>query len=472
MRMFLRIMVLVALAVPIVAHADLAIAQTRPNIVLFIADDLGVGDIQPYGNAVVRTPNLQSLAQESLQFTRAFAASPTCSPSRSSLYTGLYPFRSGAHANHTGVRDGTRSLVQYLTPLGYDVALAGKLHVGPREALPFELIHGTNRPEPGHDDDGDLWTDLTLGPVDGWLEKRSPDEPFLLIVADHSPHVHWPEHAAYDPDGVDVPATHIDTPDYRASRARYYTDVSKMDRNVGTVLEMLQRRGLAENTLFVFTADQGPQWPFGKWGLYDAGVRTPLLVRWPGRVQPGTTTDALASLVDLLPTFVEAAGGAPPTAIDGRSLLPVLLGRASEHRDAVFASHTGDGQMNRSPMRMLRTGRYKYILNLAPEILYTTHMDRVGREGYWNSWREISFRDEHAAAVLWRYHNRPAEELYDLQADPDEQHNLAGDPAQAERLAEMRAEMAEWRQQQGDGETGPEDLNSPDRRVGVSPYIF
>ena len=204
----------------------------------------------------------------------------------------------------------------------------------------------------------------------------------------------------------------------------------------------------------------------------NAVVRTPLLVRWPGRVQPGTTTDALASLVDLLPTFVEAAGGAPPTAIDGRSLLPVLLGRASQHRDAVFATHTGDGQMNRSPMRMLRTGRYKYILNLAPEILYTTHMDRVGREGYWNSWREISFRDEHAAAVLWRYHNRPAEELYDLQADPDEQHNLAGDPAQAERLAEMRAEMAEWRQQQGDGETGPEDLNSPDRRVGVSPYIF
>ena len=112
MRILLRIRVLVALAVPIVAHADVAIAQTRPNIVLFIADDLGVGDIQPYGNAVVRTPNLQSLAQESLQFTRAFAASPTCSPSRSSLYTGLYPFRSGAFAGsvpHSArVRRGAR----------------------------------------------------------------------------------------------------------------------------------------------------------------------------------------------------------------------------------------------------------------------------------------------------------------------------------------------------------------------------
>lgn len=445
-------------------------AQAHPNLVLFIGDDLGVGDIEPYGNAVVRTPSLQRLAEESLRFTRAFAPSPTCSPSRSSIYTGLYPFRTGAHANHTGVREGTRSLVHYLQPLGYRVALAGKLHVGPRDALPFELIAGTNTPEPGHAGQGNLYTDLNLEPVEAWLEERQ-EEPFVLIVADHSPHVHWPEQAEYDPAEVDVPPTHIDTPELRASRARYYTDVTKMDRNVGSLLEMLRRHGLAENTLFVFTADQGPQWPFGKWGLYDAGVQAPLLVRWPGRVRPGST-DALVSLVDLLPTFVEAAGGEAPDEIDGRSLLPVLLGRATEHREAVFASHTGDAQMNRSPMRMLRTQRYKYILNLAPEILYTTHMDRVGREGYWDSWREKSFRDEHAAAVLWRYHNRPAEELYDMAADPHEQHNLAGDPRHAELLTELRGRMAEWRRQQGDAETGPEDLESPDRRVGVSPYIF
>jgi uncharacterized sulfatase len=444
----------------------------RPNIVLFIADDLGIGDTQPYGNTVVRTPTLQGLAGESLRFTRAFAASPTCSPSRSSIYTGLYPFRSGAHANHTGVRDEARSLVHYLQPLGYRVALAGKLHVGPREALPFELIAGTNTPEPGHEGDGVLWTDLNLEPVDAWLEQRPQDEPFVLVVADHSPHVHWPEKAEYDPAKVDVPPTHIDTPDYRASRARYYTDVTKMDSNVGALLEMLQRRGLAENTVFVFAADQGPQWPFGKWGLYDAGMQTPLLVRWPERVRPGTSTDALVSLVDLLPTFVEIAGGEAPDEIDGRSLLPVLLGRTADHREAVFGSHTGDGEMNRSPMRMERTERYKYILNLAPEILYTTHMDRVGREGYWDSWRALSFRDERAAAVLWRYHNRPAEELYDLQADPEERRNLAGEPRYAELLAGLREDMTEWRRQQGDAETGPEDLESPDRREGVSPYVF
>lgn len=472
MRMLLRIITVLGLLAPMVGPGQAADAQTRPNIVLFIADDLGVGDIEPYGNTVVRTPTLQALAQESLRFTSAFAPSPTCSPSRSSIYTGLYPFRSGAHANHTGVREGARSLVQHLQPLGYRVALAGKLHVGPKEAMPFELIEGTNRPEPGHEDDGNLWTDLTLEPVDTWLGQRAAGEPFLLVVADHSPHVHWPERAEYDPGEVDVPPTHIDTREYRSSRARYYTDVSKMDRNVGRVLEMLERHGLTESTMMVFTADQGPQWPFGKWGLYDAGIQAPLLVRWPGRVRPGETTDALVTLVDLLPTFMEAAGGAAPDGIDGRSFLPVLLGQASGHRDTVFASHTGDGRMNRSPSRMLRTQRYKYILNLAPEILYTTHMDRVGAEGYWTSWREMSFRDQHAAAVLWRYHNRPAEELYDVVVDPQEQHNLAGDPRHAATLEALRAHTAEWRRQQGDTETGPEDLENPDRRVGVSPYIF
>ena len=338
--------------------------------------------------------------------------------------------------------------------------------------MPFELIEDTNQPQPGHEDDGTLWMDLTLDPVDAWLGKRSAQDPFLLVVADHSPHVHWPEEAEYDPAEVDIPPRHIDTPEYRASRARYYTDITKMDRNVGRVLEMLQQHGMAENTIMVFTADQGPQWPFGKWGVYDDGVRTPLLVRWPGRVEGGGTTDALVSLVDLLPTFVEAAGGAAPEDLDGRSFLSVLLGESSQHRDRVFASHTGDGRMNRSPSRMLRTGDYKYMLNLAPEILYTTHMDRVGDEGYWKSWREKSFRNEHAASVLWRYHNRPAEELYDMTADPHELHNLAGDPQYAAKLEEMRADMAEWRRQQGDAETGPENLDDPDRRVGVSPYIF
>jgi len=320
-----------------------------------------------------------------------------------------------------------------------------------------------------------------LAPVDKWLGEQEPNKPFVLIVADHSPHVIWPEKPTYKPGEVDVPPIHIDTDDTRRARARYYTDVTKMDSNLGMLMNLLDKHGMAANSILMFTADQGPQWAFGKWGLYDYGIQVPFIVRWPGRVKAGSRTDALVSQVDILPTMVEIANGAPPRGIDGKSFLSVLEDPGLRHRDTVFASHTGDRLMNRSPMRMLRTNRYKYILNLAPEIPYTTHMDRAtdhdgGRE-YWPSWRIESFRDPHAAALLWRYHHRPAEELYDVDADPWEQVNLAADPRYAEMLGRFRAQMKATRKAQGDNETGPEDLSAPNKNPGkgkepVAPYIF
>jgi N-sulfoglucosamine sulfohydrolase len=229
--------------------------QTKPlnnqpyNIVLFIADDLGVNDIGPYGNKIVRTPNLNAFSKEALLFTRAFASSPTCTPSRSSIYTGLMPIRHGAHGNHGGVTARTQSLVQYLQPMGYRVAIAGKLHVGPEDVFSFERISKSNVIEPGHEKQPGLNYDLNLAPVDKWLSQQQPNKPFMLIVADHSPHVVWPEKATYDPNDVDIPAKHIDTKETRMSRARYYTDVTKMDNNVGKLLSSLEKNGLSKNTI-------------------------------------------------------------------------------------------------------------------------------------------------------------------------------------------------------------------------------
>lgn len=453
--------------------------RDRPNMVIFIGDDLAAGDIGPYGSRVVRTPNLDRLGKEALVFRRAFAASATCAPSRSSLFTGLYPMRHGGHGNHAGVNPGTLSFVQVLGTQGYRVAIAGKLHVGPRSVFPFDYIEGTNVPEPGFETRPGLHYDLNLEPVDRWLAERRSDEPFVLIVADHSPHVVWPETAEYTPAEMDIPPIHVDTEDTRRARARYFTDISKMDTNLGTLLRLLDKHGLSDDALVVFTADQGPQWPFGKWGLYDYGVQVPLMVRWPGKVVGGTQTEALVSLVDILPTFAAIAGATISHPIDGRSFLHVLRNSESNHREMVFASHTGDGMMNRSPMRMLRTERFKYILNLAPEGLYTTHMDRAtdhdgGRE-YWPSWRDRSFRDQQAANVLWRYHHRPQEELYDVLVDPWEQVNLASDPAYADTIAEFRSQMSKIREEQGDRETGPEDLNAKRQRSAdgpAAPYVF
>lgn len=455
--------------------------QPKPNIILFIADDLATEDIGAYGNEVVRTPHLDRLATESLLFTRAFAASPTCGPSRSSMFTGLYPFRHGAHSNHSGVKEGTKSLAHYMNPLGYQVAIAGKLHVGPEEVFPFGKVSKTNVPEPGYEDNPGLHYDLNMGPVDSWLSRQKKEEPFMLVVADHSPHVVWPEKSDYDPEEIDIPSRHIDTEDYRKSRARYYADITKMDGNVGKLLKSLKDHKLDENTIVVFVSDQGPQLPFGKWSLYDYGIQSPMLVRWPKQLKPGTKTGALVSFTDLAPTFVEIAGGSAPEGIDGKSFLPVLKGETDSIQNMVFASHTGDRKMNRAPMRMLRTKRYKYILNLAPEIRYTTHMDKAkdhdgGRE-YWDSWREASFTNTHASAVLWRYHNRPEEELYDVNSDPLEQNNLAKNPDCEELMKKFRTKMEAIRKQQGDSETGPEEIDPKPSREGkrhkpVAPYVF
>ena len=454
-------------------------AFVRPNIVLFIADDLGWTDIRPYGNQVVRTPNLDRFASESLRFTHAFASSPTCAPSRSSIFTGLMPFRHGAHGNHGGVKETTLSLAQYMKALGYHVAIAGKLHVGPQKVFSFERISKTNVPEPGFEGKPGLNYDLNVDPVDTWLSKQSRDQPFLLIVADHSPHVVWPEQSGYHPEDVNIPPAHIDTQQTRRARARYYEDITKMDRNVGRVMQSLDERKLIENTVMVFTADQGPQWPFAKWSLYDYGIRAPLLIRWPGIVKAGSQTSAMVSHVDLVPTFIEMAGGSQPEEIDGKSFLQVLKGNTDIHRNVVFATHTGDGMMNRSPSRMLRTSRYKYILNLAPENTYHTHMDKAndhdgGRE-YWTSWVEKAKNDKHAQDVLHRYHNHPREELYDLESDPEEKNNLSADGKYRELIGRFRKELSEWRQGQGDFETGPEKLDSAwttKRKAPVAPYVF
>jgi arylsulfatase A-like enzyme len=450
--------------------------QKRPNIVLFIADDLGAKDIPLYGNPMVRTPNIDRLAGESLLFTNAFATSPTCSPSRASIHTGLMPFRNGAHANHSGIKDNVRTLPDYLKEAGYRVAIAGKYHLGPMDAYPFEMIHGTNVPEPGYEGKGVLWTDLVLDPVNEWLStvKEKKEDPFLLVVNDHSPHVFWPENPEYEPSEVEIPSIHIDTDATRKARAQYYTDITKMDTNVGKLLECLASNDLLDNTVIIFTSDQGPQWAFGKWSLYDYGIKVPMLVKWPAVIEGNTDTDALVSLVDLLPTIMEMAGEEVPKApeeIDGISFLPLLQGKTSRHRGYIYASHTGDGDMNRTPIRMVRNKRYKYLLNLAPEVKYTTHMDKGDHKDYWTTWDEKAFQEEHARAVLWRYHYHPKEELYDVVADPDEEKNLAFDPHYREIMEELRSRLSEWRTQQGDAETGSFEREGSGLAPG-GPYIF
>ena len=443
-------------------------AAERPHIILFISDDHTARDCGPYGAPDVRTPNLDQLAKDGMRFDAAFAASPTCTPSRSSLYTGLYPFRSGAHANHSLINENLRTLPHYFKDLGYRVVLAGKTHIGPRSSFPFEYLPDSNVMPPGKDHV--LWTDLNTAPVDQLLSTHDRATPLLLIVASHSPHVFWPENEGYDPSKLQLTPDFLDTPKTREERCRYYSDVTHMDAQLGEVRASVRKHGY-DDALFIYTSDHGAQWPFAKWNLYDAGIRVPLIVSWQDRVKADSSTRALVSLVDLLPTLLEVAGGARPSDLDGRSFLGVVTGELDKHHDAVFASHTGDGKMNRSPMRCVRTGRYKYILNLKPDDELRTHIshgDGPDRKGYWESWLRLADTDPRAAAMIQRFRRRPAEELYDASNDPFEQKNLAADPARADTLASLREKLKSWRVAQG------EDLAKvpmpEDARKGDIPY--
>jgi uncharacterized sulfatase len=452
----MRILVLSSLLIaPLTSHGLVARAASKhpisarpPDIVLFIADDLTWNDIGPYGGSDARTPQLDRLAKESLKFDLAFAASPTCTPSRSCMYTGLYPIRNGAHANHSLVREGTRTLPTYLERLGYRTVLAGKTHIGPRELFPFEYLKDSNTLPPGKK--GVLWTDLGVDAIDKLLATHNRRRPLCLIVAAHSPHVHWPANNGYDPAQIKLPPYLLDTPETRKARVKYYTDVTQLDKEVGQVRESLARHGFGD-ALFIFTSDQGAQWPFAKWNLYDAGIKVPLLVHWPGKTKAGTTR-AIVSLIDLLPTMIEAGGGVPPADIDGRSFLDLLTDRTDVHREEIYAAHTGDKDMNRAPMRCVRTERFKYIQNLAPDIKYTTHINKGEDAGiYWNSWSKLAQSDPEAAKLVERYEHRPAEELYDLKSDPYEMKNLASTPEYADELARSRAKVNAWRVRQGEG---------------------
>jgi arylsulfatase A-like enzyme len=429
-----------------VGLASQSMAATRPDIVVFLCDDHSQLDSTPYGAQSLRTPNMQRLADAGMTFDNAYVASPSCAPSRAALLTGLMPAHNGSEANHSKPRAELKKWPAYFQELGYEVAAFGK------------VSHYKHTADYGFDQFGhDTFHDHAgIAAAAEFLKTRSRGKPLCLLVGSNWPHVPWPEKdLEYDPQQLPLPAGSIDTPATHQWRARYAAAVTKGDEELGVVLDAVDKH-LGKETLLVFSSDHGAQWPFAKWNCYESGVRVPLVVVWPGVIKPGSRSGAMVSWIDLLPTLAEAAGAAPPEEIDGRSFLPVLRGAATAHRDRIYTTHSGDGQWNIYPIRAVRSGNWKYIRNLHPEFAFTTHIDlpgNLGQRGYFASWEAKGVKDLGAAAIVKRYHARPAEELYDLAADPHEQHNLAAESQHASTLEKLRGELDDWMQQQGDRRT-------------------
>ncbi len=411
----------------------------KPNFLFIMADDCTFRDIGCYGGQA-KTPHIDKLASEGLQFERCFQAAPMCSPTRHNLYTGLYPVKSGAYPNHTFAKEGTKSVVHYLKRLGYRVALSGKTHIKPKEVFPFEYSSKGNNPD--------------LEEVDRLFGECSREKtPFCLFACSNEPHSPWNKGdvSRYDANKVKLPSYYVDTPETRDAFVRYLAEISYYDWQVGELLKRLDKHGLAGNTMVMVVSEQGNALPFAKWTCYENGVQSAMIVRWPGKVKEGTTTAAMVEYVDVLPTFIGAAGGKSVPALDGRSFLPVIKGKADRHKDYVYAEMTTRGIINGSDtfgIRSVRGERYKYILNFTPKIEFRNACTKSKEFQSWVAKAEAGDKD--AADKVRRYRHRKGVEVYDLKNDPYEWHNLAGKPEMYEIETGLRAKLDAWMLAQGD----------------------
>ena len=466
--------------------AGAASAEERPpNIIFIVADDLGYGEIAPYGQEKIRTPHLAQMAREGMRFRQFYAGSPVCAPSRATLLTGR-------HTGHTYIRDnyglggyrdstergqlaqpaGTETIGTMLQEAGYTTAAIGKWGLGGpgSEGLPprqgFDFFYGYLDQKQAHNyypthlwqsavgDSAVVWDTLRndyLEPQQQLAEappgdpvvygrylgtdyaptqmheetlgfiRAHQDEPFFLYRASVIPHV-----------ALQVPADEVQAYDFAETpylgqnkylphprpRAAYAALISLLDRQVGEILDLLGELGLAENTLVVFTSDNGPTYVGGvdyaffdsngrfrgrKGAVYEGGVRVPMIARWPRQIPAGTASGQVGALWDMLPTAADLAGATPPERIDGVSLWPAMQknGELGGERPALYWEYYGlcDGQ------QALRDGKWKAV--------------RMG----------VSADGD--APV----------ELYDLKADPDESDNVAAaHPDVARRLGQQMRE--------------------------------
>lgn len=428
----------------------------KPNILLFIADDMTWRDLQPYGNNDVLTPHMAQLAEEGMSFDNMFTSTAMCSPTRQQLYTGLYPVRSGAYPNHSRVYDGVKSVGHYFKNIGYEVAIVGKTHHGPPESYPFNFLGGR------HHDDGD-GVDIHIDRIKPVLNQKAP---FFMVVATNQPHAPWNRGPAelYRNKDLRIPDYMIDTEETREQLARYYAEITYADSLLGRSLDLLDQSGKSDNTIVIFTSEQGSQFPFAKWTNYDLGLKTAFIVRWPGIVRPGSRNSALIQYVDVVPTLLEAAGGSPDhiytgsvdaeghTGFDGISFLDVLREGKEEHREYVYGVQTTRGIFSGSvcyPIRSVRSKNFKYILNLNSSSPFY-NLVNTASNGIYQAWIDATEEGSEKRSLVMRYTHRPKEELYDIRKDPYELDNLADNPEYDKVKKGLAKELHKWMQQQGD----------------------
>jgi arylsulfatase A-like enzyme len=461
---------------------SVAAADGRPNVLYIMSDDHAAHAIGAYGSRVNRTPHIDRLAREGTRLTNCFCTNSICTPSRATILTGKYSHLNGVPVfNHLDGRQPT--LAKYLQAAGYHTGMIGKWHLGseptgfaywnilPGQGVYFDPVFLTPQGRTRHKGYcTDIITDLSLQ----FLKDRPGDRPFFLMCHHKAPHRPWqpdekhrkqweniqvPEPATFDDEAtgyatrsdaareatmrVDRDLTPVDLKQkppaglaghdlkrwkYQRYLRDYLACIASVDDSVGRLLDYLDRSGLADNTIVIYTSDQGfflgeHDW-FDKRFMYEESLRMPFLVRWPGHVTAGAVEDGMALNVDFAPMIMDAAGLKTPADMQGRSFLPLLKGeRPRDWRTSMYYRYYHYPMHHRvQPHYGVRTGRYKLI--------YFNKIDQ------------------------W--------ELFDLQMDPHELHNVCADPAYAETVRALKAEMYRLKKELKDDDQFEKELPKDD----------
>jgi len=455
-------------------------AEERPNILLFVTDDMSP-DAGCFGNPVIKTPALDALARDGVRLPNAFCTTASCSASRSVILTGMHNHANAhyghAHAyHHFSSYPKVQSLPVRLTAAGYRTVRIGKFHVEPEAVYHFE----TTLPGPERNP-------VQMAENCRDVIAAKGDQPFFLYFCTGDPHrsggevpgdPHKPnpfgntaagykgvDEVKYDPKDVIVPPFLPDTPTCRAELAQYYQSVSRVDQGLARLVALLKEAGQYDNTLIVFTSDHGIAMPGSKTTVYEPGLTVPMIYKLPGKsAAANRTCSAMVSHVDLTPTLLEAAGALPKPlavtaarpkaaanqgALQGRSYWHILKEEKPAGWDEINASHTFHEITMYYPMRVVRGRRYKLIWNLAAPLPFPFASD-LWEAPTWQAVYRQGPQALYGKRTVKNYIQRPTFELYDLETDPHEIHNLAGDSAHAELLAEMKGKLKAFQKSTSD----------------------
>jgi N-sulfoglucosamine sulfohydrolase len=432
--------------------------EPQLNFVLFIADDMNWDDCGAYGHPKIRTPNIDRLANQGMRFDNAFMTISSCSPSRASIITGRYPHATDAEQLHWPLPSEQVTFAEKLRAAGYWCGAAGKWHLGESAKKHFHVVKeadpsGFQLPTGPDGKPGAMVAADPSGCRD-WLplvKERPQDRPFLLWLAALDPHRDYQRDIIEKPhraEDVRVPPYLPDAPEVRDELALYYDEVTRLDGFVGRVLDELDKQGVSDSTFVLFLSDNGRPFPREKTSIYDSGIKTPWIVRFPGLVAPGVATDSLVSAVDIAPTILELARLEPLKTAQGVSFAPILKERAANVRSLAFAEDNWHDYEDLS--RAVRSKQFKYIRNFYSELPATPPAD-VNRSVTMQTMRRM--RDTGRLTPVQQAcfaKPRPCEELYDVRVDPHEIRNLVSDPDYSDILSQMRGALAEWQEQTKD----------------------